>query len=289
MRAFWMSLFLAAPLTSWAVEDTPETGTEDTGTEETDETDSSTESKDDSEKKKVIAPPVKKPVEKPVVEKEEEDGVIGLADGEAELDESVFDKLTEVNEKFGLILRPQMGVTTLSGNGETYSGYHAGLHVGYHKYYKLKLANIGGYTRTRAMFLPTLGEVSGSEMRLGSFVGFKLTALEVETGLDVLRHNMSVRDQTLVFDQDVGLAIPVKALVVFDSLKIKAGVEPRVYLGNNREAIDWEEQSFDTPMSNWIDEFSWNVGARIGAVGLSYDQLHMNGGIQRVISLGLQR
>jgi len=264
---------LAMPLNSWAND-----GSEDTDSEETEE----------KEKKEGLKTPLKKKIEKPSVT-EEEDGVIGPVEGETDVDESVFDKLTEVNEKFGLILRPQMGLTTLSGNGETYAGYHAGLHVGYHKYYRLKLANIGGYTRTRALLLPTLGEVTGSEMRLGSFVGIKLTAVEIETGLDVLRHTMTVRDESLNFDSDVGLAVPVKALLVFDDLKIKAGVEPRVYLGNNRTPIDWAEQSFETPISNVIHEFSWNVGARIGLIGLSYDQLHMNAGIQRVISLGLQR
>jgi hypothetical protein len=219
---------------------------------------------------------------------QEEDGVIGPVE-EDDVDEGVFDKITEVNEKFGVIFRPQVGLTTISGNDDTFAGYHAGIHIGYHKSYRLKLADIGWYTRTRTMLLPTFGEVYGSEMRLGSFVGVKLTAMEIETGLDVLRHKMSVSDQPLDFDADVGLAIPVRALIVFDDVKIKAGVEPRMYLGSNRTPINWEEQAFETPLSDFVHEFSWNVGARIGVVGLSYDQLHMNGGIQRVISLGLQR
>ena len=220
-------------------------------------------------------------------ESDEEDGVIGPMEEDG--DESVFDKLTEVNEKFGLIFRPQIGVTTLSGNEETYAGYHAGLHVGYHKYYKLKLANIGWYTRNRGLVLPTFGEVNGSELRFGSFVGVKLTALEVETGIDILRHSMSVRGGHLDFAPDVGIAVPVKALVVFEDFKIKAGVEPRRYLGNTRPSVDWEQQAFSTPLSGVIDEFSWNAGARVGLIGLSYEQLHMNGGVQRVISIGLQR
>ena len=166
---------------------------------------------------------------------------------------------------------------------------YAGIHVGYHKYYTLKLANIGGYTRTRGLFLPTLGELNGSELRFGSFIGLKLTAMEIETGLDLLRHALSVRGGDLAYEPDVGIAVPLRVLVVFDDFKIKAGVEPRYYLGNTRTPINWDQQAFSTPIAGVIHEFSWNVGARFGLVGLSYDQLHLNNGVQRVISIGLQR
>lgn len=276
---------------AWAQEDTegeePQPGTEK---QESDDSSQESSEKDESSgaEGKVGSSSLKDGVIGAVeAESTEEDGVIGPMEEEG--DESVFDKLTEVNEKFGLIFRPQVGVTTLSGNEETYAGYHAGLHVGYHKYYKLKLANIGWYSRNRGLVLPTFGEVNGSELRFGSFVGVKLTALEVETGIDILRHSMAVRGDHLDFAPDVGIAVPIKALVVFEDFKLKAGVEPRRYLGNTRPSIDWEQQAFSTPLSGVIDEFSWNVGARVGLIGLSYDQLHMNGGVQRVISIGLQR
>ena len=300
-------LMWGLPSIVWAQEETegeqnqPQQDTEEAEAEKADEAakkDEMTpndEAKNSSEEDGVIEPveePKKSdkdgvigPVDDP--EDPEEDGVIGPMEEDG--DESVFDKLTEVNEKFGLIFRPQIGLTTLSGNEETYAGYHAGLHVGYHKYYKLKLANIGWYTRTRGLMLPTFGEVNGSEMRFGSFVGVKLTAIEAETGIDILRHSMTVRGGHLDFAPDVGIAVPVKALIVFDDFKIKAGVEPRRYLGNARTSVDWEQQAFSTPLSGVIDEFSWNVGARVGLIGLSYDQLHMNGGVQRIISIGLQR
>ncbi len=215
-----------------------------------------------------------------------EDGVIGEAESE-----SAWAKITQTEEDFGLIFRPQFGFTTLQVTDEAYSGFHAGLNIGYKKYHRLQLANIGVYTRSRALFLPTLGEVNGSDLRIGAVGGVKLSALELEAGADLLRHSVGVSGTDVDYGPSIGLATPIQALVNFEDLKLKVEIEPRWYIDRSRDPIIWEEHKDLTllPIQAIGQEFAWAVGARLGWFGLSYEQLHMNGGIQRTISWGLQR
>ena len=108
--------------------------------------DSDSDSEEEEEEKPAPKPETKKPAPKTDAPKPppkvpnspqtkdspQQDGVVGPVEEES-ADEGVFDKITEVNEKFGVIFRPQLGLTTISGNDETYAGYHAGIHIGYHK------------------------------------------------------------------------------------------------------------------------------------------------------------
>lgn len=215
-----------------------------------------------------------------------QDGVIGEVD-----EKSTWDKFLQTEDDFGLIFRPQLGFTTLQVTNDSYSGFHAGLNLGYKKYHRLKLANIGVYTRSRALFLPTIGDLDGSELRIGAVGGLKLSAFELEAGADLIRHSIGVAGTAIDYDPAIGIATPIQALINFEDVKVKVELEPRWYIGNSRKAIVWEEHKDVTmlPIQGAGDEFSWTVGARLGWFGLSYEQLHMNGGIQRVISWGLQR
>ena len=108
--------------------------------------------------------------------------------------------MTETDEDFGLIFRPQLGVTSLTVGDETKMGGHLGLNLGYKKFSGLKLTKIGFYSRTRGLFLPTVGETFALDTRLGSFVGLKVSAFEIETGVDVLYHSISASGLTLPDD-----------------------------------------------------------------------------------------
>ena len=61
----------------------------------------------------------------------------------------------------------------------------------------LKLTKIEPYSRTRGLFLPTVGETFALDTRLGSFVGLGVSAFEIETGVDVLYHSISASGLTL--------------------------------------------------------------------------------------------
>ena len=223
-----------------------------------------------------------------VEEGEEVDGVIGAVEDIGGL---TWDNLTETKEEFGVIFRPQFGFSSLQTADNSYSGLHAGLNVGHRKYHRLRLSNVGIYSRHRTLFLPILGELSGSEIRVGSVLGMKISALEAEAGFDFIRHSLKVRGADIDYGPSYGVATPVQVLLNFDSFKLKAKIEPRWYAGNSRESVDWTEHRELTtlPIEALGDEFTWAIGARMGWFGLSYDQLHMDQGIQRTISFGLQR
>lgn len=216
----------------------------------------------------------------------EEDGVIGEPEGT-----SAWTKIRQTEDDFGLIFRPQLGFTTLQLTDSSYSGFHAGLNLGYKKYHRLQLANVGVYTRSRALILPTRGELRGSDLRIGAVGGVKLSALELEAGADLLRHSMGVSGTQIDYGPSIGFATPVQALVNFEDLKLKVELEPRWYIDGSRDEIDWNEHEELTmlPIQAIGQEFAWTIGARLGWFGLSYEQLHMSGGIQRTISWGLQR
>jgi hypothetical protein len=218
----------------------------------------------------------------------EVDGVIGEVE---DLGGLTWDNLTETKEEFGLIFRPQFGLTSLQTADNSYSGLHAGLNVGHRKYHRLRLSNVGIYSRHRTLFLAILGELSGSEIRVGSVLGMKISVLEAEAGFDFIRHSLKVRGADIDYGPSYGVATPVQVLLNFDSLKLKVKIEPRWYAGNSRESVDWTEHRELTtlPIEALGDEFTWAIGARMGWFGLSYDQLHMDQGIQRTISFGLQR
>lgn len=219
----------------------------------------------------------------------EVDGVIGDADVYS--GGLTWDNLTDTKEEHGFIFRPQLGVTSLKTVDRSYSGVHAGLNVGYHKYHRLGWANVGIYSRHRTLFLPTLGELSGSDIRVGSVLGVKVSALEAEAGVDVLRNAVKVRSADIEYGRSYGIATPVQAVLNFDHLKLRAKIEPRWYADSSREKIDWVEHRELTtlPIQALGHEFAWAVGAKIGWFGLSYEQVHMDQGIQSTVSLGLQR
>ena len=212
-------------------------------------------------------------------------------DTESDAANTFWTETMGARHKSGLILRPQVGVTNLGIGNESFSGYHAGLHLGTRKSTEIQLLSAGVYHRSRILILPTVGKVNGLDARMGGVVGLKVTGLEVETGVDFLRHSLNSPEGYMNFDPAYGVAVPVKALFVSKMIKVKAGVEPRWYVTEGRTPVDWTTHSatekFPIPLIG--DEFSWNVGLRIGLMGMSYNQLYMNGGTERVISLGLQR
>ena len=224
-------------------------------------------------------------------EEESKDGVVKPKK------KSLFQKMTETDEDFGLIFRPQLGVTSLTVGDETKMGGHLGLNLGYKKFSGLKLTKIGFYSRTRGLFLPTVGETFALDTRLGCFVGIKVSAFVIETGVDVLYHSISASGLTLPDDNfgsaSLGIGVPVQALFITDQLKLKAGVQPIWYLASDRQYVDWSSQSTGIPLDDLGEglghELAWTVGASVGLIGLSYTQHEMAGGTQRVISLGLQR
>ena len=129
-----------------------------------------------------------------------------------------------------------------------------------------------------------------------SFVGLKFTALEIETGLDLLRHSVASSMDAPYDDfgsPAYGIAVPVQALFITDKIKLKAGIQPIWYLASERQHIDWSSQGTGIPLDSLGEglghELAWTVGGRIGLIGLSYTQHEMAMGTQRIISFGLQR
>ena len=125
--------------------------------------------------------------------------------------------------------------------------------------YKQKKSGLKMKGLTRAQYTQTWApSVSGSETRVGTFIGPWYRIAGVNLGVDYVVDQYENKYVSLTQQQSVNPTIGAVADIKIASVSVKAG--PSYFVGGTRESVDWNGSDFP----GFGDEFFWSAQARVG-------------------------
>jgi len=162
-------------------------------------------------------------------------------------------------------LKPVIGLSTFSSGGSVSSAVSLGAEGGL-RYWQKDRDGLywTGKLRARGAYLLGTGDTTGTDLRIGNFIGPRFKILGLQTGPDVFWNQYTW--DGVVLDPTTGLGWPVMASISLTPVYLNAGVEPAWYLSGRREAVDWDSaRTF-----GFGDEFTvfGGVGLGLGPVGI---------------------
>ena len=122
---------------------------------------------------------------------------------------------------------------------------------------------------TRAQYVQTWGpNISGQDIRLGSFIGPWWRIIGVQIGPDVFYNTYN--NPGVDIDDVVGVSTRAAAVIDLKVVNVTASITPSFYVSGDREGVDWSQQEFP----GVGDELMYSIGAGIDlwviGFGVSY-------------------
>lgn len=125
--------------------------------------------------------------------------------------------------------------------------------------YKQKKSGLKMKGLTRAQYTQVWApKVSGSETRVGTFIGPWYRVAGVNLGVDYVMDEYENKTVLMTQQQSINPTIGAVADVRVASISIVAG--PSYFVGGNRESVNWNTSDFP----GFGDEFFWAAQARVG-------------------------
>lgn len=153
---------------------------------------------------------------------------------------------------------PSAGLTTWNDGTTTSTAASVGAEAGVHYWQVHKpLPRWQGTTRVAGDYIMGSNNVSGYDVRLGSFIGPSWKYAGIQFGPDVY-HNQ-YRYGTTELPPTTGVSVPVTATGWFDPVTVYAGIAPSWFLSSERESVNWGEAD----SLGFGDEFSIRAGASL--------------------------
>lgn len=183
--------------------------------------------------------------------------------------------------------RPAIGASSWTNNGQTVAAASLGARAGFN-YWELsrRTPRLQGQTRVAGDYLLSAADLSGWELRLGSFLGPAWRHVGLSVGPDLFRNQYTVAG--FVLEPTTGVSAPVIANAYKGELSAYVGVEPSWYLGGARPGVDWAEA--EGP-AGFGDEFRYLAGASVAVselrVGVQYQYRITSGGNESGFGLAL--
>ena len=163
-------------------------------------------------------------------------------------------------------LRPQAGLSAWAGSG---GGASTAVNLGavgglYYWQEQASSPLLQGQARVRGLKVVGSG-VSGTDVRIGNFIGPSWSVLLLQTGPDVFWNEYQWGATELA--PTLGVGWPLTAATGLGMLSVNAGVEPAWFISSARPSVDWDSES----VPGIGDEFTYAVGG-----GLSLDVLRLS-------------
>jgi len=165
-------------------------------------------------------------------------------------------------------LRPQAGLSAWAGaSGATSTALNLGAVGGlYYWQNESRSPIVQGQARARGLKVFGNG-VSGTDIRVGNFVGPSWSSLMVQTGPDIFWNEYQWGATELA--PTVGVGLPLVASTGLGPISINAGIEPAWFIVSERPSVDWDTES----MTGFGDEFTYSAG---GGVNIDPMRLTVN-------------
>ena len=185
------------------------------------------------------------------------------------------------NWKFRPYLAPDIGVVVFTNGQVADVGASRGAQVGFR--YNQKEGDLYGRTRLAAAYLITNGG-SGTDIRLGTFFGWRPKLMGAEAGLDVFnnRYNGTAVDLAPTTGVDIPLTVELGPQQIY----LIGGIIPTL-LGDKTRRVDWPTRT-DFGFGH---EFAWLVGAVLNAGPLNISAIWTHrvvaGGTSEGLGIGL--
>ena len=160
-------------------------------------------------------------------------------------------------------LRPQAGLSSWAGDaGGTGTAVNLGANAGmYYWQNESRSPILQGQARINGLKVFG-GGVSGTDLRVGNFIGPSWSILMLQTGPDLYWNEYQWGTTTL--DPTLGLGWPLVASTGLNAVSVYAGVEPAWFLSSQRPSVSWDGQ----PMPGIGDEFTYSVGGALTAAAM---------------------
>ena len=184
-------------------------------------------------------------------------------------------------------LRPQAGLSAWAGaSGSTSSAVNLGAVGGlYYWQEQTRSPLLQGQARLRGLKVFGSG-VSGTDVRIGNFIGPSWSVLLLQTGPDVFWNEYQWGATDLA--PSLGVGWPLTAATGLGVMSLNAGIEPAWFISSARPSVDWSSQS----APGFGDEFTYAVGGGLALdamrVSLSYRHTITAFGAQKGLGVGLK-
>jgi hypothetical protein len=183
--------------------------------------------------------------------------------------------------------KPAFGASSWTNNGQTVAAASLGVRAGFN-YWELsrRLPRLQGQTRVAGDYLLSASDLSGWEMRVGSFLGPAWRHVGLSFGPDFFRNQYTVAG--FVLEPTSGVSAPLLANASKGDISAYVGVEPSWYFGDARPGVNWAKA--EGP-AGFGDEFRYLAGASVGIselrVGVNYQYRITSGGNESGFGLAL--
>ncbi len=183
-------------------------------------------------------------------------------------------------------LRPEAGLSVWAGSSGSTTAISLGA-VGGANYWQSgkPLPLLQGTARVRGAKVFGSG-ASGTDVRVGNFIGPAWKSVVIQTGPDVFWSEYQWGLTTL--EPALGLAWPARVGTGLGPLSVTVGVEPAWFLSSERAAVDWSAQS----LPGFGDELTYMSSVTLSLdpvrFSLSYTRTITAAGAQQGIGVGLK-